>query len=70
MSGAMGPWVMIREACKNCLGTGRVENPPFSLRPATTRKEVLCTECSGTGRGPELWITLEDLSKRLASSAQ
>ena len=69
MSGVPGPWIMIREACKNCLGTGRVENQLSSLRTATAPKEILCTECGGTGRGPELWITLEDLSKRLPSPA-
>ena len=62
-----GPWIMVREACKNCLGTGKVENPSVSLRTAAAPREISCAVCGGTGRGPELWITLDDLSKRLRS---
>jgi len=56
---------MIREACKNCLGSGKVENPSISLRSASAPPEIPCQDCGGTGRGPELWITLEEFSKRL-----
>ena len=61
---------MIREACKNCLGTGKVENPSISLRAASTPREIPCADCGGTGRGPELWISIDDFSKRLPPPTQ